>query len=71
MKLVFGIFFRSPARAAVPVVYLAASPDMEGKPFDYLFLMSRKEVDEKASDPSNGRRLWELSEELRGMVKLR
>ena len=65
MKLVFGIFFKSPEKAAVPVVYLAASPDVEGKTFDYMFLMSRKEIDEKAADPQNGKRLWELSEELR------
>jgi NAD(P)-dependent dehydrogenase (short-subunit alcohol dehydrogenase family) len=64
LKLVFGIFFKSPDRAAVPAIYLAASGDVEGKAFDYLFLMSRKEVDEKASDPANGKRLWELSEEL-------
>jgi NAD(P)-dependent dehydrogenase (short-subunit alcohol dehydrogenase family) len=64
LKLVFGIFFKSPAKAAVPVVYLAASKDVEGKAFDYLFLMSRKEVDDKAADPENGRKLWELSEEL-------
>jgi NAD(P)-dependent dehydrogenase (short-subunit alcohol dehydrogenase family) len=65
LKLVFGIFFKSPAKAAVPVVYLAASGDVSGKPFDYMFLMSRKAVDEKASDRANGKRLWELSEELR------
>lgn len=64
LKLVFGIFFRSPAKAAMPAVYLAASPDVEGKAFDYLFLMSRKDVDEKASDPENGKHLWELSETL-------
>ena len=69
LKLVFGIFFKSPAKAAIPVVYLAASADVEGKPFDYLFLMSRKEVDEKASDPENGKRLWELSEKLRESLR--
>lgn len=64
LKVVFGIFFKSPAKAAVPVVYLAASHDVEGKPFDYLFLMTRKEIDDKASNPENGKKLWELSEEL-------
>ncbi|MEI7897996.1 MAG: SDR family NAD(P)-dependent oxidoreductase [bacterium] len=64
LKLVFGIFFKSPAKAAVPVVYLAASKDFHGKAFDYLFLMSRKEIDEKASDPDNGKHLWELSDKL-------
>jgi NAD(P)-dependent dehydrogenase (short-subunit alcohol dehydrogenase family) len=64
LKLVFGIFFKSPAKAAIPVVYLAASNDFEGKSFDYIFLMSRKEIDEKASNPENGKKLWKLSEEL-------
>jgi NAD(P)-dependent dehydrogenase (short-subunit alcohol dehydrogenase family) len=64
MKLIFSVFFKSPARAAIPVVYLAASPDQENKPFDYFFLMSRKDADEKALNPDNGRRLWELSEQL-------
>lgn len=69
LRIVFGIFFKSPARAAVPAVYLAASKDMEGKKFDYFFLMSRKEIDAKASDPENGRRLWELSENLLQQLK--
>jgi len=62
LKAVFWIFFKSPAKAALPVVYLAASGDVLGKTYDYLFLMSRKEVDPKASDPENGKRLWDLSQ---------
>ena len=64
LRLVFGIFFRSPEKAAKPAIYLAASADQEGKSFDYLFLMSRKEADEKATDPVNGKRLWDLSDAL-------
>lgn len=64
LKLIFAVFFKSPVKAAIPVMYLAASMDVEGKPFDYLFLMSRKMIDEKAADPENGKRLWELSEKL-------
>jgi NAD(P)-dependent dehydrogenase (short-subunit alcohol dehydrogenase family) len=64
MKLIFKAFFRSPETACEPVVYLAASTEVEGKPTDYLFLMSRKTVDEKASDPENGKKLWKISEEL-------
>lgn len=64
MKLVFKLFFNSPEKAAEPVVYLAASKSLEGKPSDYLFLMSRKEVDEKASDRKNGLKLWDMTEEL-------
>jgi len=64
MKLVFKLFFRSPEKAAEPVVYLATSKSVEGSASDYLFLMSRKEVDEKASDPKNGQRLWDATEQL-------
>lgn len=64
LKVVFKIFFSSPEKAAEPVVYLAASKDVEGKATDYLFLMSRKEIDEKATDPENGKRLWEATEKL-------
>ena len=64
MKLIFALLFKSPRKAAEPVVYLALSKDLEGKPYDYLFKMSRKEIDEKAADPENGKKLWRLSEEL-------
>ncbi len=64
LKLVFSIFFRSPAKACRPVVYLAASREVEGSTGDYLFLMQPKPMDEKATDPDNGRRLWEMSLEL-------
>jgi len=65
LKLVFTLFFRSPEKAAVPVVYLASSKELESKPFDYLFLMNRKGIDELASDPGNGKKLWEISEMLK------
>lgn len=69
LKVVFGIFFRSPEKASEPVVYLTASRAMEGIPFDYLFLMQRKAIDEKASDPVNGKKLWERSEEVLKKVR--
>ena len=64
LKLVFGIFFRSPAVAVKPVIYFAASGDVNEKPMDYLFLMSRKDMDPKAVDRENGEKIWELSEAL-------
>jgi NAD(P)-dependent dehydrogenase (short-subunit alcohol dehydrogenase family) len=64
MRLVFYLFFRSPRKAAIPVIYLSTTKDVEDKKLDYLFRMTRKEIDEKALDPGNGRRLWELSEAL-------
>ncbi len=64
LKIVFGIFFRSPKVAVQPVVYFAASSDVKDKTIDYLFLMSRKEMDAKATDVENGKKVWRLSEEL-------
>ena len=64
LRLVFGLFFRSPLKASEPVVYLSTSRDIETKAFDYLFLMQRKELDEKAIDQANGEKLWALSENL-------
>lgn len=37
---------------------------MEGMTFDYLFLMERKAIDEKAEDSVNGKKLWKMSEDL-------
>ncbi len=68
LKLTFSIFFRSPERASEPVIYLATSKDVEGKPIDYLFLMSRKEMDEKATDPVHGKELWKKSLELMNRI---
>lgn len=64
MRLIFSLFFKAPDKAAIPVMYLAASKDMNGKPLDYLFKMSRKDIDPKAMDPANGKLLWEKSEKL-------
>jgi NAD(P)-dependent dehydrogenase (short-subunit alcohol dehydrogenase family) len=68
LKLVFGIFFRSPKKACSPVIYLAASKELEGTSGTYLFLMQKKEMDSKATDPLNGSRLWELSEKLEEQI---
>ena len=64
LKLVFGIFFRSPKKACRPVVYMAASKELEGSTGNYMFLMQKKDMDEKATNLENGKRLWELSEQL-------
>jgi NAD(P)-dependent dehydrogenase (short-subunit alcohol dehydrogenase family) len=71
LRLVFWIFFRSPEKAVQPVLYFVCSSEVEGKSLDYLFLMSRKEMDPKARDGQNGEKLWQLSEAIlrsHGMV---
>ena len=70
LRLVFWIFFRSPGKACRPIVYFSASAEPEGRPIDYMFLMQRKEMDTKAVDPENGKRLWDLSENLRKQLQL-
>lgn len=70
LRLVFFIFFRSPKKASEPVLYLTVSEQEEGKAFDYLFLMERKAIDEKAEDHANGEKLWQLSEELLHKLKV-
>jgi len=68
LKLTFRVFFRSPEKACEPVLYLATSKDVEGKARDYLFLMSRKDIDLKAMNKENGADLWTRSEALREKV---
>jgi len=64
LKVVFGLFFSSPEKAAEPVIYYAATREDIATDFDYLFLMSRVDIDDLAADPANGERLWEDSEAL-------
>lgn len=66
LKAVFSLFFRSPEKASDPILYFAAGEAPGGPPFSYLFLLQPREIDERADDPVNGRRLWEASEELVG-----
>lgn len=66
LKGVFNLFFRSPEEAAEPVVYLAVSPDLEGRTGVYLHLTVPKEKDPRARDPETGARLWRQSERLLG-----
>ncbi len=64
LKLVFALFFKKPAVAAEPVIYMAAAPELEGVTGSYLHMNRPKRMDEKVYDPEVGKRLWEKSEEL-------
>ena len=64
LKLIFRYFFVSPYKAAIPIIYMTSSMDIEMKPFDYFFRMNRRDIDDMASDPENGKKLWELSESI-------
>ena len=63
LKAVFSLFFRSPEKASDPIIYFLCEEN-NTLPVDYLFLLQPKPMDEKATDQSNGKRLWDLSERL-------
>lgn len=58
---IFKIIFRSPAKACLPVVYMAISDDFEGKTNEYLHMFNNKKMDPKVYLPEEGKKLWEES----------
>lgn len=65
LRAIFGVFFRSPDTACEPVVFFSAESNPKDG-FDYLFLMSKVETDEKVRNEENAKLLWSKSEELIG-----
>lgn len=61
---IFSIIFKKPADAARAVVYMAISPDYEGKTEEYLHMFNRKRMDDKIYIPAEGKKLWEASQKL-------
>ena len=64
LKGIFRLVFRSPAKAALPVVYMSVSEDYESKTAEYLHMFRHKTMDEKCYDENAGKTLWERSVEL-------
>ncbi len=61
LKSIFKIIFKSPDEAARAVVYMAVSPDYEGKTGEYLHMFNPKRMDEKVYIPEEGKKLWQHS----------
>ena len=61
LKGIFWIIFKSPAKAARAVVYMALSPDYEGTTNEYLHMFNPKKMDPKVYEPEEGKKLWERS----------
>jgi NAD(P)-dependent dehydrogenase (short-subunit alcohol dehydrogenase family) len=61
LNLIFSLIFRSAGKAAMPVAYMAVSPDFEGKTGEYLHMFKSKRMDPKVYDPAEGARLWDES----------
>jgi NAD(P)-dependent dehydrogenase (short-subunit alcohol dehydrogenase family) len=64
LKGIFWIVFKSPAKAARPVVYMALSSDYEGTTNQYLHMFNPKKMDPKVYDPIEGEKLWTRSMDL-------
>ena len=64
LKGIFWIIFKSPAKAARPVVYMALSEDYRGTTNQYLHMFNPKTMDPKVYDEAEGKKLWERSMEL-------
>jgi NAD(P)-dependent dehydrogenase (short-subunit alcohol dehydrogenase family) len=61
---IFYVIFRSPKKAAQPVVYMAISPDYEGRSNEYQHMFKPKKMDEKIYIPEEGDKLWTASYKL-------
>lgn len=61
---IFALFFRAPAKACEPVVFLACASALRERTAVYLHLMEEKQVEPATADSENGRRLWNASREL-------
>jgi short-subunit dehydrogenase len=58
---IMKLLFRSPEKAAEPVLYLACAADMERRTGVYLHMMREKSMAQMARDTRNGQLLWEKS----------
>lgn len=64
LRGIFSVIFRSPAKAAPPVIYLSSSDDFIDKTNQYLHMFIPKRMDEKVYDEQEGKKLWEESAKL-------
>jgi NAD(P)-dependent dehydrogenase (short-subunit alcohol dehydrogenase family) len=60
----FTIFMRTPERGADTVIWLAASPEVEGLTGKYFIDRKEKQSNRESYDPEVAARLWEVSEQM-------
>ncbi|XP_039194489.1 retinol dehydrogenase 14-like [Crotalus tigris] len=68
-SLVSWAFFKSPSEGAQTIVYLAASPDIEGISGKYFGDCKEEQLLPKATDDLIARKLWDISEVMVGLLK--
>jgi len=64
LKGIFRLVFKSPAKAARPVVYMALSEDYDGKTNEYLHMFNPKRMDPKVYEAAEGTKLWTATMDL-------
>jgi len=64
LKGIFWIIFKSPAKAARAVIYMALSPDYDGTTNEYLHMFNPKKMDPKVYEDAEGEKLWKHSMDL-------
>jgi NAD(P)-dependent dehydrogenase (short-subunit alcohol dehydrogenase family) len=64
LRAIFTIIFRSPQKAARPVIYMGSSPEFHNRTNQYMHMFNPKEMDEKVYDEAEGKKLWEASAKL-------
>jgi NAD(P)-dependent dehydrogenase (short-subunit alcohol dehydrogenase family) len=64
LKGIFWVVFKSPSKAARPVIYMALSNDYEGKSNEYLHMFNPKKMDPKVYEVLEGEKLWKASMDL-------
>lgn len=61
LRVVFRLFFRAPAEAAQPSLYLCLAPQLEGRTGIYLHQWIAKQPDPRVQDPELGLALWDAT----------
>lgn len=61
LKGIFWVIFKSPKKACLPVIYMSVSDDYNGITNRYQHMFKVKDMDQKAYDAQEGKRLWERS----------
>ena len=61
---IMSLFFNTPDKAAAPVMLLACAENMGYRTDVYLHMMREKSCSEHASNPNNGKQIWESSQSL-------
>ena len=64
VAILFALFFKAPAKACEPVVYLACALSLDERTGVYLHRMEEKHLQAATADPQNARRLWDASSSL-------